>query len=311
MVLPVAKNLDKTFEMLKGRGSRPDIPLLSLPHLNSKIWGLHKKKLTVVAARTSNGKSALAIQIAMDTAAQGIPTLFFSLEMYEEDVIERAFCQSMKIDNMELLTGNFHKYQAEWEAFKEKLKKMPLVVTDGIGRNWQEVYDYLEQLPKKPKVIIIDHVQEAKDASQPNQRAVIEEYLRKLREMAIRHDFAAIVLSQVNRSAQEADHKEPKLHHLKGTGYLEEGADVIMLLHWPYYYSKKRGENDRFIINVAKNRNGRTGYVEVSYTPQHYLFADYVPKPKDETKAPVKDYTEPADTNQEQITWDEENPPAT
>lgn len=301
--LPVFKNLDKTFSMLQGRGSKPDLPLTTLPHLNSKVWGLHKKKLTVIAARTSNGKSALAIQVAQDMASQGIPTLFFSLEMYEEDVIERLFCQMMKIDNMELLTGNFSKYQAEWNKFQEKLKKMPLIITDGIGRNWQEIYEYLEKLPRKPSVIIIDHVQEAKDASQPNQRAVIEEYLRKLREMAIRHDFAAVVLSQVNRSAQEADHKEPKLHHLKGTGYLEEGADVIMLLHWPYYYSKKKGENDRFVINVAKNRNGRTGYVEVSYTPQYYLFADYVPKPAPEKKKENVNFVEPKE--QEEVLWQE------
>lgn len=303
MVLPVFKNLNKTFDMLNSRGSTPDIPLNTLPQLNRKIWGLHKKKLTVLAARTSNGKSALAIQIAQDVASQGIPTLFFSLEMYEEDVIERLFCQMMKIDNMELLTGNFSKYPRAWEEFTDKLKKMPLIVTDGIGRNWQEIYDYLEKLKTKPAVIIIDHVQEAKDAMQPNQRAVIEEYLRKLREMAIRHNFAAIVLSQVNRSAQEADHKEPKLHHLKGTGYLEEGADVIMLLHWPYYYSKKKGENDRFIINVAKNRNGRTGYVEVSYTPQYYLFADYVPKPKEEPKQAAQEKALPPE--QENIAWEE------
>lgn len=278
MLKPIKDNLDATAAMLAARGEKPDMPLLSLPELNRKMWGIHRKKLIVIAARTSNGKSALAIQFAWDIASQGKRVFFLSLEMYEQDVIERLFCQMMKVDNMDLLTGNFKKYAVQWADFQTKIARMPLVVTDMLGHNWQEIDEYISAMKVKPDVVIIDHVQEARDASNPNQKAVIEEYLKKLRHMAIEHNFAAIVLSQVNRASQEDDHREPQLHHLKGTGYLEEGADVILLLHWPYYYSKKRGENNRFIIRVAKNRNGRTGWIEVSYTPGHYLFEDYKPK---------------------------------
>lgn len=278
-LIPVKDNLANTHEILMARGVTPELPVKTLGDLNRRIWGIHRKKLTVIAARTSNGKSALAIQLAADLASQGKRVLFLSLEMYEQDVIERLFCQMMRVDNIDLLTGKFKEYQSQWAEFQTKLATMPLVITDMIGRSWQEIDEHITQMKTKPDVVFIDHVQEARDAGQPNQKAVIEEYLKNLRVMAIRENFAAVVLSQVNRAAQEKDdHKAPQLHHLKGTGYLEEGADVILLLHWPYYYSKKKGENDRFVINVAKNRNGRTGWTDVKYTPGFYLFEDYVAK---------------------------------
>ncbi len=284
MLKLIKHNLVKTGEMMAARGVSPEMPLLTLPDLSRKIWGIHRKKLTVIAARTSNGKSALAIQIAGDLAAQGKKVLFLSLEMYEQDVIERLFCQQQKIDNMELLTGGFSKHIGAWEEFRKKTESWFMVITDMMGHSWQEIDQHLSTMKTIPDVVIIDHVQEARDAGQMNQKAVIEEYLKKFRLLAIQYNFAGIVLSQVNRAAQEDDHREPKLHHLKGTGYLEEGADVILLLHWPYYYSRKKGENNRFIINVAKNRNGRTGWLDVSYMPQHYLFADYTPKPAEAAK---------------------------
>lgn len=276
---PIRDALDSCEAMLKARGKTPEIEIQSIPALNQKIWGIHRGKLTVIAARTSNGKTALATQLAWDAARQGIPVLYLSLEMYKDEIIERIFCQVCKIDNIALLTGGFADYQTEWEQFRKLLATVPLIITDMIGKDWKQIRALLESLPTKPSVIFIDHVQEAKDESKQNDRAVITEYVKAFRVMAKEMNFAAIVLSQVNRAAQEEDHREPQLHHLKGTGYLEEGADIILLLHWPFYYSKKRGERHRFIIRVAKNRNGRTGWIDVTYTPENYLFSDYVPDP--------------------------------
>lgn len=256
-----------------------------LPELNSKIWGLHSKKLTIIGARTSQGKSALAVQMAWDVASQGIPVLFLSLEMYEEDVIERIFCMVNKINNLDLLTGQFKdKYQDKWKEFCDKVEGIPLVITDMMGKTWQEIDTYLNELTDKPKLIIIDHLQEAKDASLTNKKDIIDEYLKKMRMLAIRDNFSLVICSQINRSSQE-DRKDtsPQLHQLKGSGYIEEGADIIILLDWPWHYSKQTDptKKNRFIFNVAKNRNGRTGWIELEYYPEYYLFMD---KAKEEDK---------------------------
>ena len=255
-----------------GRGKSPEIALTFLPELNRKIWGLHKKKMTIIASRTSQGKSSLALQMAYDTAKQGKPTLFLSLEMYEEDIIERLFCLSQKIDNFELLSGKFKNYQEQWKAFVEELDNMPLVITDMLGKTWEEIDAYLGVLTKKPEVLIIDHLQEAKSALLHNQKEVIEEYLKKLRIMAIRDNFALVICSQINRASQnDKPGSEPQLHHLKSSGFVEEGSDVVILLHWPWHYTKTENKN-KFVLNVAKNRNGRTGWIEIKYKPEHYWF---------------------------------------
>ena len=278
----VSHNLEKTKIMLEARGNEPEIPIKTLPELNKKLWGLHSKKLTIIGARTSQGKSALALQLAWDVASQGIPTLFLSLEMYEEDIIERLFCLVKRVDNYELLRGNFSLYQKDWEDFETALTTVPLVITDMLGKSWSEVNVYLQALTVKPKVIFIDHLQEARSALLKNQKEIIEEYLKKFRLMAIRDNFSLVICSQVNRSSQEnGTGSEPQLHNLKASGFIEEGADIILLLHWPWHYTKT-GDKNKFSLNVAKNRNGRTGWIDIRYKPECYFFyeeAAFVPAP--------------------------------
>lgn len=281
----IRDNLTKTWEMIKGRGLSPAIPIKSLPGLNNKIWGLHSKKLTIIGARTAQGKSALALQLAWDVAAQKIPVLFLSLEMYEEDIIERLFCMTQKVDNIELLKGKIENYIPQWTEFKNNLKDIPLVITDMLGKTWQEIDEYLCQLTRKPAVIIIDHLQEAKSALYKNQKEIIEEYLKKLRIMAIRDNIALIIASQINRASQEEKTgAEPQLHQLKSSGFIEEGADIIILLHWPWAYTKQ-GDKNKYVLNVAKNRNGRTGWIDIRYKPEYYWFYE---EEKTEEYKPIK-----------------------
>lgn len=228
--------------------------------------------MTILGARTGNGKSAFALQLAWDIASQYIPVLFVSLEMYEEDLVERLFCLVEKIDNYELLKGHIDKYEMQLNSFKNKLRSIPLIVTDMLGKSWQEINEYIEFLETKPTVIFIDHLQEAKSETINNPKEIIEEYLKKMRIMAIRDDISIVVCSQINRAnPTEKAGSPPGLHHLKSSGYIEESADIVILLHWPYSHSKK-GDKEKFSINVAKNRNGRTGWIDLRYKPENYWF---------------------------------------
>jgi replicative DNA helicase len=84
--------------ILISRGNEPDLPFSSLPSLNKKIWGL-QKGLTVLAGRTSQGKSSIAMQWAFDIASSKKPVVFLSLEMSVEALTERLFCNIMQVDN--------------------------------------------------------------------------------------------------------------------------------------------------------------------------------------------------------------------
>lgn len=123
--------------------------------------------------------------------------------------------------------------------------------------------------------------------------------------MAIRNNFAGIVCSQINRTMADEKNKEPQLHQLKGSGFLEEHADVVLLLSWPYKYLK-HGEGKvftdeqlhRFIVYVAKNKDGQTGYQKLKFSPDFYLFEDWieVPKPTKKNSQQEVNWNEPEDS---------------
>lgn len=257
------------------RGTRPALGLKTMPVLSHKMWGIQPDRMTVVGARTSQGKSCFAVQIAIDLAEQGHPVIVYSLEMSVEENIERMFCNRKKINNRDLMSGKFTNYGKEWQDFFDYVYELPLAITDSIGFTWEDVDRSIENLTTKPKVIVIDYVQATKSQGM-NQKDKMDDYIMHIREMGIRRHFAVVVCSQVNRESQGAakDQKEPMLHHLKGTGVLEEHSDAVILLHRPYVYNTDAPE-DLCKIIVAKNRNGPTGYLNMRFTPSMSLFEDW------------------------------------
>lgn len=271
---------------LKARGESPEICIKSLPELNRMMWGL-RKGLTVIAARTSQGKSALALQLALDTAKQGFETVVLSLEMDTESMLERLFCNEYEIDNFELTSGRFNsveRYQKAFEEFKVKMQERPLLLTCGIGKTFQECNRFVEMLDPKPRVLILDYIQMSKTTG--NDRVDISEYIRQFRQLMIENGMRGIVCSQINRQIEKENDYHPRLENLKGTGALEEVSDVCLLLHWNYFYTRQEHTKNVYDIQIAKNRHGRTGNHKVEYFPEFYKFKEIqliAPKPADPT----------------------------
>ena len=266
-------------EELYNRGDEPSLAIRSLPVLNHKIWGLRPAALTVVGARTSQGKSSFALQIAADLSSQRIPVWLLSLEMSVPNLIERLFCHMMSVDNYVILSGKMKsekEIQRKYLKFKNMLQDSTLLITEGIGKHWEDVTQLIETVGDRPRVIIVDYVQNIAFRS-GDTREIINEYIRKFRNMAIKHGFAGVLCSQINRGAEEQKSKEPSLAQLKETGFLEESADMVLLLHWQQFYKKNQlndPDTSDYEINVAKNRNGRTGVHKLYYTPKYYRFTE-------------------------------------
>jgi replicative DNA helicase len=272
---PIRVYLSSIHKDFEERAKEPRLSISSLPLFNHKIWGL-KEGLTLIGARTSQGKSALALQIAYDLADQAIPVLFLSLEMTVEALIERLFCNVMCVNNYNVLTGKFKEdpeMQTKWRTFNNISSKIPLLITCGIGKSFQEINELIKIMEPKPKVIILDYVQAIATRSGQG-REIINEYIRYFRQLAIEQKFAGILCSQVNRGATENTGNEPRLYQLKETGVLEEHADTVLLLHWPNFYIQDPLKENEFKIIIAKQRNGRTGEHIVVYKPEYYKFTE-------------------------------------
>jgi replicative DNA helicase len=271
-ISPIKAQLNGLEQDLKTRGDKPKYPLDSLPLLSKKIWGL-KEGLTVLGARSSNGKSGLAMQIAYDLSSQNIPVLFLSLEMTVESILERLFCHHSKINNYSLESGDFSKHANKWKVFKQVVSELPLMITCGIGQSWQEVNFMVQELNPKPKCIIIDYVQGIATRTKEN-REMMNEYIRKFREMALLNKFVGILCSQINRGAMAEKNREPALWTLKETGSLEELADMVILMHYDYLYNYDETKEKEMKLIIAKSRNGKTGQHIIKYDPEFYQFSE-------------------------------------
>lgn len=274
-VQPIKNLLSNIHRELTSRGGSPKLPISSLPELNRILWGLKEGAITIIGARTSQGKSSLSLQMAYDLANQNIPVLFLSLEMTEGDLLERLFCQVEQVDNFDLLCGRINtnpEIQAKWQSFKNIVEKIPLLITCGIGRNFPEIIELIGLVNPKPRAVFIDYVQNI--SSKPGEtRETINEYIRQFNKLAMQHKFAGVLCSQINRGAAQNKENEPALAQLKESGFLEEAAHCCILLHWENFYDHARPESTYKVI-IAKNRSGKTGDHFLEYNPKHYLFTE-------------------------------------
>jgi len=267
-----------TRESLLRQANEPELSFPKLKTLNDKMWGLQRSWLTIIGARPSNGKTALALFLAYELAKDGKKVLFLSLEMTIPRLLRRLFCMEYGINNLDLRTDTFKNSQSMQQQFKDfqnKLYGLSFVASDLIGKKSVDLEEHLKRIkPVKPDVIFIDHIQEI--AAGMDKRKAMEDYLDQLRLIATRENIAVVICSQINRLSQtESENRIPQLHQLKGTGAMEEKCDVAILLHWPYHYDNNKNFN-YFEVNLAKNRDGETCYVKLRYSAPTCSFEDWV-----------------------------------
>ena len=269
------------WDKISKRTGTPEIEIGFLPNLSEKLWGLHRGEMMTIGARTSQGKSSFALQLAYEVAKNGHKVYFFSLEMSAEALMERMFCQIGMINNYELLY-NPKEYAKQAENFKETVNDLPLVVTYNIGSTIDQLYQVIEDLPK-PDVIILDYIQAIRKLNS-DKLSEVNNYIVRFRELCVEKNFCGIMVSQINRGAMDSQDKKPQLWQLKNSGFLEEHSDTVLLLHWDYFYNNNNERFNEFDIIVAKQRNGATGTVYADFIPQQYRFKAAGPR------EPKKDY---------------------
>lgn len=231
----------------------------------------------MLGARTSQGKSAVAVQMAYDLANQGVPVLFLSLEMTVDNILERLFCNVMQVNNYELLRGRYKTdkdIQDKMSTFSSIIDRIPLTVTNGIGSDFSDIIELInlrEESGNPFKVIFVDYIQ-AISTSSRDSRETLNEYIRKFREVCLENKIAGVLCSQINRMASKEKDSQPFMHQLKETGTLEEHADTIILLHWESFYTHT--ESSKYKIIIAKQRNGRTGEFIINFYPEFYRFEE-------------------------------------
>lgn len=231
-----------------------------LPSLDAMLnGGLRAGGLYVLAARPSVGKSSLSLSLAITLAAQGLPTLFLSLEMPADEVTDRAVVNAGYIDYQQLLGGKLDRegWSRAADAM-EKLAGLPLFVDDQAALTIHDIKAKARSV-KGLRVLVLDYLQLCAGVNpDDNRNTQIEELTRGLKAMAKAEGIAVIALSQLNRAVEKRSGARPNLSDLRDSGSIEQDADVVLFL-WPV--RELKGDEPRQIVGLAvdKNRQGPRG----------------------------------------------------
>jgi replicative DNA helicase len=261
--------------------------------LDELTGGLHNSELSVVAARPSMGKTALAMNIAEYVARKlGEPTLLVSLEMSGLELADRLLCSAAGVNGHRLRNGTIS--QAERQRLVRmaaEISQKPLYVDDSPSRTVSEIAAAARRIRRREQrlgLVIIDYLQliEPDNPSDSRQEQVAR-ITRRLKGLAREANVPVLVLAQLNRQAEDSKDHRPRLSHLRESGAIEQDADVVMFVHREEYYrhgsDKEQFEGLAQII-IAKQRNGPTGEVELVWEKEHTRFrnkaADYRDAPE-------------------------------
>ena len=246
--------------------------------LNDITSGLQKSELIVIAARPSMGKSSLVLNIAEHASTkEKKPTLIFSMEMSAQQVAQNMLCSTAKIDAHLLRTGKLDDNQfSNLSLAMGDLSESEIFIDDTPGLGLLELRAKARRLKLQHNIqmIIVDYLQLMEARKAENRQQEISSISRGLKALARELEVPVIAVSQLNRSVETREGHTPRMSDLRESGSIEQDADVIILLHREDYYdpTKRPGEVD---LNIAKQRNGPTGRVKLTFRREILRFENY------------------------------------
>lgn len=257
-----------------------------LSDLDLMTAGLQPGDLVILAARPSMGKTALAINIAVRASlAQRVPCLIFSLEMSAKSLVERMLCGDGNLDSHHLRVGKLG--GTEWRQLQtsaERVATAPITLNEdggiklpqirSIARRWRSSVADFPNGRKALGLVVIDYLQLIDGEGgrgEQNRVQEITKLTRGLKALAKELHVPVLLLSQLNRSLESRQDKRPIMSDLRESGAIEQDADVILFVHRESQFDREADDTTAELI-VAKQRNGRTGSIELHFTPSSTRF---------------------------------------
>lgn len=240
--------------------------------------GLRKGQLMVLAARPAMGKTALALCIAANVAAAGSRVAVFSLEMGGEDLLHRVMCCRAMVPISEFLRGDLDAEERGRirSAANEIVKWKGLAIDDHAGAALKDIERKLAEFAGAGGVdlVILDYLQ-LMDAKADTREQAIAGISRGLKKLARKYKAPFLVLSQLSRAVETRGGARPQLSDLRESGAIEQDADIVAFIYRESYYKPMdvsvQGQAE---IIIAKQRQGPTGSVRLSFRAEYTLFGN-------------------------------------
>ena len=257
---------DSILDLLNSPDDGSDRIATGFPYLDEPLGGgLKRGELTIIAALPKTGKTALAVHLATRSAEAGAQVFFASLEMSAVELSMRAVANHAQIDSLEIRAAYDDTRAGKVVDAIGWYGDLDIAIDERASATAQDVcYAARRQYPA-PDMVIVDHLQLLDSDEKDTRNNGLDRATRALKSLARELDCVVLCLSQLNRTAREKE--KPTLAMLRDSGTLEQNSDVVGLLyedsgaptHW------QTDVQCKLKLELAKNRNGRSGYQSIAY----------------------------------------------
>jgi replicative DNA helicase len=250
--------------------------------LDRILGGLQKSDLLILAARPGMGKSSFALSVALNAARRNNARVaVFSLEMSNEQLVERLLSMETAIDSHRLRMGDVN--EEEWPILVEAANMLgtaPIFIDDTPGVTVNDLRTKARRLYAEHglDLLIIDYMQlmtgSVSSGRSENRQQEISYISRSLKALARELNVPILALSQLSRAVESRSDKRPMLSDLRESGSIEQDADVVLFIYREDYYIEDSDRQNIADVLVAKHRHGSTGNVSLYFRKELTQFRD-------------------------------------
>lgn len=280
---PLLTETVERVDVLYNRENKDDVIGLAtgFVDLDRMTSGLQDGELIIIAARPSMGKTALAMNFVEHAALQLKKAVaVFSMEMSGAQLAMRMIGSVGRFDQHELRTGTFK--EDDWSRLVDavgRLNDTQIFIDDTAGLNALEVRSRARRLHRQCgglSMIVVDYLQLMSASGREENRATeIAEISRSLKGLAKELKVPVVALSQLNRSVEARQDKRPMMSDLRESGAIEQDADLIVFIYRDELYNPDSPSRGMAEIIVAKQRNGPTGKLMLTFLGKYTRFENY------------------------------------
>lgn len=265
--VPISKTLETSFEKLdelqRNQGLLRGVPT-GLKTLDRMLSGFHKEALIILAARPSVGKTSLAINMAQYAAINHAKSVaFFSLEMGQEEIIQRMISAQANLENWKIRHGQLNDDEMErYSIAMGELSDLNFFIDDTPGISVLEMRTKLRRLTMKHPIdlVMVDYLQLCKSFVTESRVQQVSDISQGLKNLAREMKVPVVALSQLSRAVETREDSRPQLSDLRDSGSIEQDADVVMFLSRP-----DRDNREDYFLSIAKHRAGSTGDIPLKF----------------------------------------------
>jgi replicative DNA helicase len=274
--------VDKIDEMYHSDGKLTGISS-GFKVLDEMTSGLNAGDLIIIAGRPSMGKTTLAVNIAENAAlGSGKSAAIFSMEMSAESLTLRMISSLGRINQGHLRSGRLS--EEDWPRIDSAMTQLgaaKIFVDETPAMTPTEVRARARRLKRERglDLIVVDYLQLMQvPGTKENRATEISEISRSLKALAKELKVPVIAVSQLNRGVEQRENKKPVMSDLRESGAIEQDSDMILLIYREDYYDKNTTRKGIADINIAKQRNGPTGEIQLTFLGEYTKFENYAPE---------------------------------